>query len=443
MKLIESAWPKFRANIGNTGRSKFSGPDSGTIRWKVKIGKGLKEPSVGLEGTVYVPTDTKLTAIDSSGEILWAEEIYGFRKVPLKGMTTPAIREDGSLIVGSLGRVSCLETDGSERWFHNIDGIPSAPNIGPNGTIYVSAWSFDWAGMYVISPEGVPVGRDDPKIFDKWLAQRHNEVSPASIDSEGNVFIAFHANYTHPEAYSWDPPDEVDESFFYAVSIFNPEGDRIGMFVTYIYNSGRHHLNAVCINYNVIHYQGGPYGALYVFGLEDLLALEVPPDKLFLRNFYFYESTMKSDKMRRNWISDALGKCKWSWHHEYNGGCEVIGYPVIGDDNSVFARIICRRSSSKPNPSTKRIDRFWLTGAGAENDLMCSTIKLQERITCNPVLDSRNRLYVGSTGGTIFMLDSKDATIVAQLDRSISSVIIGPEESIVALTSNGYAHLIA
>jgi len=443
LRLIESTWPKFRSTIGNTGRSVFSGPDGGSAKWKVKIGSGLKEPAIGSEGTIYIPTDTKLTAIDSSGDILWVKEIYGFRDKPLKCMTTPAVREDGSMIVGSLSRVTCLEPDGTERWFHTIDGIPAAPNIGPDGTIYVSAWSFDWAGMYVISPDGEPTGKDDPKIFDKWSAQRHTEVSPASIDSKGNVFIAFHANYTHPEAYTWDPPDEVDEDLFYAVSIFNREGDRIGKFVPYTFNASTHNLNSVCIHEDVIYYQGGPFGDLYVFSLEDLLSLEVPTDKLFLKDFYFYESTMNSDKIRREWISETFEKCKWIWHHAYNGGCEIIGYPVIGDDSSVFARTICRRSSSKTNPSTKRIDRFWLSGDGPENGLISNTMNLEDRIACNPALDSKNRLYLGSTKGKIFMVDSESgSSILADVEKKVSSIIIGPDKSIIALTSNGYAYCI-
>ncbi|MHA1577358.1 MAG: hypothetical protein ACTSU3_08350, partial [Candidatus Thorarchaeota archaeon] len=189
--------------------------------------------------------------------------------------------------------------------------------------------------------------------------------------------------------------------------------------------------------------QGGPYGALYVFTLEDLLSIEVPTDKLFLKNFYMYESSMSSDKKRTQWIGEALFRCKWIWDNVYRGGCEIIGYPVIRDDDNVFGRITCRRSGSKPNPSTKRIDKLWESENPAELDPKSKKIRLQDGIVCNPVLDKGNRLYLGSAKGKVSMLDEDDVeSIIADVGRKITSLIIGPNESLVVLTSNGYVHLI-
>jgi hypothetical protein len=230
--LAPSPWPRIRADSGATGKSAFPGPSKDKIVWTKKVGKSSGEPVIGLDGTIYLTLKSEeLVAISSDGSELWKKGLIGHRDVYLRGITTPTIRADGSLIVAAMRKVECLEPDGTQRWEKTIDGLPNPPNIGPQGIIYIPAWSIDWAGVYIISPEGEMFGKDDPMISDRWDAQRGVTIFPAAIDKDGNAFVAYRSNVTHPEAYTWDPPDEVDEDFFYNCVIFDSEGNKIGDFI--------------------------------------------------------------------------------------------------------------------------------------------------------------------------------------------------------------------
>ncbi|MGD2072824.1 MAG: hypothetical protein PVG65_04985, partial [Candidatus Thorarchaeota archaeon] len=144
--LASSPWPRLRADSEATGKSTFPGPSNDKVIWIKKVGKSSGEPSVGLDGSIYLPLKSEeLVAISSDGSELWKKGLIGHRDAYLRGITTPAIRSDSSLIVAAMRKVECLEPDGTQRWEKTIDGLPKAPNIGPQGIIYVSAWSIDWA----------------------------------------------------------------------------------------------------------------------------------------------------------------------------------------------------------------------------------------------------------------------------------------------------------
>ncbi|MHA1930694.1 MAG: hypothetical protein ACTSV2_19155 [Candidatus Thorarchaeota archaeon] len=384
------------------------------------------------------------------------KEIFGYRDSPLSGLTTPAIREDGSIIVAAQSRVSCLNpNDGSERWFHKIDGIPSAPNIGPDGTIYISAWSHSWAGMYVISPEGNPTGRDDPEIFDKWSARKRIEIASPSVDSSGNVYIAFHANYTHPDAISWDPEGRVAEDYFYACSIYDSEGNRIAKFVPEIFDSERHANNAIAIDNEIVYYQAGPYNGIYTFKLENLLSLEVPSDKMFLKTFYFYDGSPSNTREREKWQKAAFRNCHWIWDNQSdvdeNGnkgalyGRPIVGYPAIGKDGILWARVSTQERTELeiPAPPTRKIIRFDTTNIASEQFLDYETVELTSKITANPTLDSRCNLYLGSSDDKVHLV-SPDGTIKTSIDTGhpVSSIIIGPKKSIIVVSNDGYLFLL-
>lgn len=458
MKLAQSPWPRFRGDSGASGRSSHPGPEGSKVIWTKKVTRISGEPSIGLDGTIFIPLESKhLLALDPDGQKIWKQEFFGHRKVSLQGVTTPAIREDGTLITATLRKVICLEPDGRIRWERTIDGLPCAPNIGPEGRIYVSAKSIDWAGMYVISPKGEAVGRDDPRIIKHWSVNRSQEVTPAAVDKNGNVYIAFHANYTHPEAYSWDSPDDVTEYLFYACSIFNADGDRVGKFVPYYYNSSYHVPNAIGINKDgIVHYNGGPVGDFFVFKLETILALDVPDDKDFLRDYYLYESTMKSTKARKKSVEEMAMQCEWTWDktrdkdEEGKQGslfdCEIQGYPAIGNNGVVWARISKKRTrgySDDMKKPSNRIIRIEPSKLKTETILHYDAIELSGVVKADPIIDSNGHVYVGTIKGKVHVLNEKGEEIrVIDSGFPVRALVIGPDKSLITTGNSGNICLI-
>ena len=329
--LLNSSWPRFRANSGSTGKSSYSGPDREEIIWESKVGNFSGEPAIDSDGNIHSPLKSEeLVAISSDGKELWRKSLIGYSGKPLRGITTPLIREDGSLITAALRKVVCLEPTGEQRWEKTIDGLPSAPNIGPQGTIYVSAWSIDWAGMYVISPEGESIGCDDPKVKKGWRAGRFVSISPPSIDNEGNVYLPFRDNITHPEAYTWDPIDEVDEDYQYQCVVFDPEGNKLGKF--YPHTRSFAYPTSVSINNKgCAHYIQASWPGLVCFTLGDILTDKAKYNEKFQWSWDIYRD-------------DEDGKEGESYMHK------PAGYVSILDENRVWFRTTKNLSSTKIIP---------------------------------------------------------------------------------------------
>ena len=450
--LAPSPWPRLRADSGATGKSAFPGPSSNKVIWTEKVGKSSGEPSVGLDGSIYLPLESEeLVTMSSDGSELWKKGLIGHRDEYLRGITTPAIRADGSLIVAALRKVACLEPDGTKRWEKTIDGLPKAPNIGPKGIIYVSAWSIDWAGMYVISPEGESFGQDDPMISDRWSVERGVTIFPAAIDRDGNVFVAYRSNATHPEAYTWDPIDEVDENFFYNCVIFDSEGNKIGDFIPKhprhvcypLPTSGTLIPNSVSISPdNLVHYLGGGYGVLLAFSLSDVLAIKRP--KNFAWIHYYTEWSSRREKI----IEKMISACKWTWHNNSDKDSKgmkgpayarmTVSYPALADDSIMWVRLSSKWSSSiEPRPSSMilRIDSSRIK---KHQELLWNHFTLPANIGASPIIDSNGIVYAGCNNGNVYTLDS-DGTIIQTIEvgHPVSSLAIGLDESLIVITKNG------
>ena len=455
--LAQSPWPRLRAGSGATGNSTFPGPSNDKVVWTKKVGKSSGESAVGLDGSIYLPLKSEeLIAISPDGSELWKKGLIGHRDVHLRGITTPAIRADGSLIVAAMRKVECLEPDGTKRWEKTIDGLPKAPNIGPQGIIYISAWSIDWAGMYVISPEGESFGQDDPMISDRWDAQRGVTIFPATIDKDGNVFVAFRSNVTHPEAYTWDPPDEVDEDFFYNCVIFGSEGNKIGDFIpknphqTFYPapTTGECIFNSVSINAdNLVHYLGGGFGDFFVFALSDILAIERP------KNFALVHYYTEFSQRRTNIIEKMIQACQWNWHRyrdiddkEKRGpafGRQTSPYPAIANNSMVWIRLTSKWSSGiQPRPSNMLL-QLDSSRIKKHKELHWNHFTLPANIGSSPIIDSNGIVYAGCNNGNVYALDS-DGTILQTIEvgHPVSSLAIGLDESLVVVTKNGTISLV-
>lgn len=417
--LISSPWARFRANAGSSGKSAFPGPENDVIIWELDVGEISSEPVIGQDGIIYLPLKTEeLVSISQNGEILWRQPLIGFRKKPLRGITTPAVRSDGSLIVAALRKVVCLESNGEQRWEKTIDGLPSAPNISPGGTIYISAWSIDWAGIYVISPDGDSTGLDDPKLTANWRAGRFVGVSPPALDQKGNVYVPFRENRTHPEAYTWDPIDEVEEEYYYECAIFDPMGKKGRRFVagtrTFVYPT------TVSINgKGWVHYISASWPGLVCFTFEDLITDKKDANKNCQWNW---------DKFRDSDSKDNYGP---AYDHK------ASGYAGLDENNQVWFRL------SKNLIPTNKILKVDTSKIETKNSMKWEVFALSATIKADPVIDSNNLAYIGTTDGKIYVFDSKGKQIrIIDIVHPVKALAIGSNASLIVTTKNNKIILI-
>jgi hypothetical protein len=172
--------------------------------------KKRKPPIVSKSGTIVLPLKNhQYLALNEKGNIIWRVSPQNQFHQPLKHVGTPVFRQDETCIIISMRSIGCLNVKGEYVWRKIIDGMPEAPNINNEGHIYVSAWSFNWAGLYLLSEKGISIHANDPVLSAKWLGGKNIQVNPVVIDEQNRVFLRYRDNIAKHEAYSWDPPDEV------------------------------------------------------------------------------------------------------------------------------------------------------------------------------------------------------------------------------------------
>ncbi len=417
--LAKTPWPRFRANSRASAKSTFPGPKGDSVVWKRKIGLASGEPAIGLNSEIYLPLASKeLVMISSKGEELWRQSFMGFSGKSLRGITTPVVRADGSIIAAVFRKVFCLETDGKQRWEKTIDGIPSAPNISSRGTIYVSAWSIDWAGMYVISPKGESSGKDDPRIKKRWNTGRYVNVAAAAIDNKGRVYVPYRDNITHPEAYTWDPIDEVEEEYQYETIIFDSEGSKLGKYNAYISKVSSVYPTTISINkQGLVHYSHGGYPGLVSFSFDDPL-----PGKNRYRKKKKWTWDLYRDK-----DNDKEGPA-----YSHN----AYGYVAL-DKNRVWFR------TSKNLSSTRIIVQINTSKVETKKTISWNIFDVSSTAEADPIIDNNGLVYIGTTNGKIHVFSSNGEKIrVIDIKHPISTMIIGPDASLVTTTQDGYICLV-
>ncbi len=444
--LASSSWPRFRCNSFSSGKSSFPGPSGDTVIWKTTVGKISNEPAIGEDGTIFLPLEPdELVAVSSTGKELWRKSFFAHMKKPLRGITTPAIRSDRSLIVPTFRKVSCLEPDGTIRWDRLIDGLPAAPNISDQGIIYVPAHSVDWIGVYVISPEGEAFGEDDPKLYAGRFFPRNNAVTPAVISQDGNVIVGHQVNITHPEAYTWDPPDEVDEEFSTECVIFTPEGNQIGK--VKLKGSG-----------------GNPDKFAITHGIDD---------DILIIGFWFQEivgfslNRIINEKRPKKIVKwDAYCNTKkfdWGWYSSNDkDGDEgeiysrrVRGYPAVDDESKVYVRLTNQDNYSPSNfilqiNPTKKVDMpikvYKYPKDGRKKPrilhetrkiLDYNVLKTSRAVEANPIIDSNGHIYLGTTTGKVHVFNSAgEEQRIINAEHPIKYLVIGAKKSLVVATKD-------
>ncbi|WP_052279228.1 PKD domain-containing protein [Methanosarcina acetivorans] len=177
--LADTAWPKFHYDLGNTGQSPYTGPQTANVVWtytttgEMRLGQGAV---IGSDGTMYIGDRSgTLYAINPNGTLKWGTSI-GTKSFP-----TPAIASDGTIYAGGNDKiVYAINPDGSIKWSYPVGtkSVISSPAIASDGTIYFATST----NLFALKPDGTL----------KWNSAvsygGYNYFSPA-IGSDGTIYL--------------------------------------------------------------------------------------------------------------------------------------------------------------------------------------------------------------------------------------------------------------
>lgn len=178
--LAATAWPKFRNDQANTGRTTVAAPSSVSSVQRLfppegsTIGGITATPVLAADRIYLGSNDDNVYVFDFDGVPVELEE-----QMDTDGpiLATPVLGEDGTLFVASGdGRLYQFETDGRARRATILgSSLTASPNIGFDGTIYLGGQSGFFAGVCANgaprflrtttrseSPPGVTADVEDP-----------------------------------------------------------------------------------------------------------------------------------------------------------------------------------------------------------------------------------------------------------------------------------------
>jgi hypothetical protein len=147
---------------------------NGTLKWAVALGWSQRSPAVGLDGTVYISSGDTAVAVRSDGAALW--------RVPLPGYTqgSPAIGTDGTVSYavyrateGDTTAVCAIAPDGSRKW-----AVP----VSDAG--WVSAGG---SGMFYVTGHDLAAISSDGSVA--WLLEGQQCQGQAALDCAGDLFV--------------------------------------------------------------------------------------------------------------------------------------------------------------------------------------------------------------------------------------------------------------
>jgi len=156
--LADSPWPMFHHDPQSTGRSQYSGPRKGKIKWTFEPGGGIYSSVViGADSTIYFPVcpthyggPSGLFALHPNGTLKWKLSIA------LASEHQLLIAADGTIfMIGgpSLNTLYAINPDGTVKNAIDLEFKPwSSLNIGIDGTLYIT--SLSGPHVYAINQQG-------------------------------------------------------------------------------------------------------------------------------------------------------------------------------------------------------------------------------------------------------------------------------------------------
>jgi outer membrane protein assembly factor BamB len=164
-----SPWPMFGQGPGHTSRGDVSIQTAWKLKWKYKQNGGLFLHAIGIDGTIYMSSDSSVTAINPEGTLKWK-----FKTAGGPGWSSPAVGADGTVYIGTNDSLLyAINQNGTLKWTYKTGGkIYSFTTIGYDGTIYIRSFdsrvyavnpdgTLKWKSMPFFSCEGVGVGMDN------------------------------------------------------------------------------------------------------------------------------------------------------------------------------------------------------------------------------------------------------------------------------------------
>jgi len=119
----------------------FAQPAEGDTFWTFKGGGGFSGgPALGYDGTIYaICGDGYLYAINPDGTEKWHREIMNPSEIgSYPDPNSPSVGPDGTIYVPGMHNLFAFNPDGSEKWHFSRPGFfKGSASIGPDSSIYI------------------------------------------------------------------------------------------------------------------------------------------------------------------------------------------------------------------------------------------------------------------------------------------------------------------
>ena len=421
--LADTAWPKFRHNAQNTGRSPYTGPQTPELKWSFATGDAVRSsPAIGADGSIYIVSyDENLYAIDPDGTQRWS---FHVGSVGGYGLASPAIGADGTVYIGSGdGNLHAIEPNGTEKWRFASDGRIDdvSPVIDADGTIYFGSTN---GTFYAVNPDGT----------EKWSVQTSLAIrSSAVIATDGTMY--FCATGYSGEVFAVNADGTVKWTFdtegrLYSSPAVGADG------TIYVGTTVGHHLHAInpdgtekwgfTTESSVISSPGiAADGTIYVGSLDGKL-YAVDPDGTEKWSFNTGKSIFSSPAIgadgtiyvgSTNGTFYALnpdGTEKWSFIFGY----AVFSSPAIGAGGIIYVgSFLSLHAIGEGAPETGLADSPWPTlrqnpqrtgrspYIGPEIPEVKWSFATEGAISSSPAIGVDGTLYVGSDDNRLYAID--------------------------------------
>lgn len=187
------------------------GPD-GALRWSFPVTQvNPPTPTIGADGTIYfVSLDASNTAtlhaLTPAGKEAWSASMPNLATdlsayYPL--VSEPSIGIDGSIYVGVRDGLHAFAPDGSKKWFYPTPGQPMGTAVGTDGTVFGADNGNEGYYLRAWKPDGT-------LLWDRFFMAN---ITPPSLGPDGTIYVEYGPldaiSPDNKALWSYGPPNEV------------------------------------------------------------------------------------------------------------------------------------------------------------------------------------------------------------------------------------------